>query len=503
MQRFIAYTQANWLETGLLMRWAIAIAAGVFYGVGGLVGVMRIGSGSMMDSAIFFGVLFMPIALIVIGQPLRRWLLVVVVADLAIQYDINLAFVQDISEMGSIGGFIISLTSFSLIGLYALWLLELLITREKTATRPTFKYALPAFGFIGAGMLSIFTATNTQATLFELALLAQMLLLFAYISGTVRTRNDVIFLLVVMLGVMVFEGLYLLWQRFGPSYAGIRAYRGTDGVYSVRVDGHFKSPNLAGAFFSFFLVPALAFLMLRVHRYWRLFAIFAFAVGGLGIFLTLSRGAWVALAVSTSVFIFFMVLRGWISLSAPMMLSIAVLVLMLLFPELLLERLFGDDGGAAEGRNPLNIIAMSMVDSSPLTGIGLNNFATVLPDFTPLDFANNWLYTVHNKYLLVLSETGGLGLMAFLTFMFMNLWRAWRVWQVGDRFYATIALALFAVICGHMFHMWVDVFNGRPPVQGLWLLAGLIAALYAMVVHGEELDEDGNRIRWPATTGNR
>lgn len=490
MQRLITHARAQWWDTGLILRWVLAIGGGVVFGAGGVIGGLAMERFSMTMVFMLFGAMLLPIAMIIIGQPLRRWLLGIAVFDLAIQYDINLMWNAEAAEIGTLAGITISLTTFALIGLYGLWIMELIVTREKTAFRPVLRYAFPPFLFIAISALSITAATNVTFSLYELALTVQMLFLFIYISGTIRTREEVLFVLLVMMAGMAMEGLYHGWQRFGPTRAALRAFEEEGNVYDFRVAGHFSSPNVAGAYFSFYIVPALGMFLLKIKYYWRLAALFAFAAGAMGIFLTMSRGGWLALAMSLAVFIFFMTMRGWLSLSVPMMLAVGGIVLMLAFPDLLLNRLFGSDGGAASGRIPLNMIAINMAENYPLFGVGLNNFGTVLPDYIPLDFANEWLYTVHNKYLLVLSETGPLGLAAFFFFLLSTLWRGWQVWRRGDRFYAIIALSLTAAIVGHMVHMNVDVFNYRPAVQALWFHAALIAALYAIAINGEGLDDE-------------
>ncbi|NJL54243.1 hypothetical protein HC928_03005 [bacterium] len=494
MQRLFYHAQANWWESGLILRWVIVIGAGVAFGASGVVGVIAMERFSMMTVLMLFGALLLPIALLVIGQPLRRWLLGIAIVDIALQYDMYLSWDAEAGAIGTLAGISISLTTFAIVGLYALWIMELAVTRQKTAFYPVLRYAVPLFAFIGVGALSFLAATNVRYSFFEMTLLIQMLLLFIYISGTIRTREEVIFVLVVLLLTMAMEGLYHGWQRFSPTHAGLRAFEEEGNVYDFRVNGHFASANVAGAYFSFFLVPALAFFLLNVKYYWRLVALFAFAAGALGIFLTMSRGGWLAFGASLGVFLLMMTLRGWISLSIPMMLAVVGLIITLMFPDLLLNRLFGSDGGAGSGRIPLNIIAINMAEQNPLLGVGLNNFGTVLPDYLPLDFANEWLYTVHNKYLLVLSETGPLGLAAFLWFLLATIWRGWQVWVKGERFYAILGLSMMSIVIGHMVHMNVDVFNYRPAVQALWFMAALTAALYAIAVEKKGLDDDDRQL---------
>ena len=62
----------------------------------------------------------------------------------------------------------------------------------------------------------------------------------------------------------------------------------------------------------------------------------------------------------------------------------------------------------------------------------------------------------------------------------MTIRRGWQCWKLQDRFLSPLALGFTAAIIGHMIHMYVDLFNGRPQVQLLWLIAGLVDALGRM-----------------------
>ena len=91
-----------------------------------------------------------------------------------------------------------------------------------------------------------------------------------------------------------------------------------------------------------------------------------------------------------------------------------------------------------------------------------------------------WLAPVHNKYLLVWSETGTLGILSFMLFLLALGRAAWQCWKRGDRLLSPLALAFMAAILGRMLHMGVARFGGRPQGQLLWLTAGIIAAMHNM-----------------------
>jgi O-antigen ligase len=64
-----------------------------------------------------------------------------------------------------------------------------------------------------------------------------------------------------------------------------------------------------------------------------------------------------------------------------------------------------------------------MIKDYPLSGVGLNNFIVYLPNYWSLTGFTYWLQPVHNLYLLILSETGWLGLLIWLWFLFLTAQR--------------------------------------------------------------------------------
>jgi O-antigen ligase len=156
------------------------------------------------------------------------------------------------------------------------------------------------------------------------------------------------------------------------------------------------------------------------------------------------------------------------------------LVLFLPFHRLISARLFGDDKGSAESRVPLMHLAFRIVKDNPVLGVGANNFTVVMNRYLSPEFREGFLFAVHNKYLLVLAETGAIGLLGFLAFLLGTVRKGWRCWRLSDDPLSLLALGFVAGLVGHMVHMTVDVFRGRPTQQLIWLIAGLLTAMFQM-----------------------
>jgi O-antigen ligase len=157
------------------------------------------------------------------------------------------------------------------------------------------------------------------------------------------------------------------------------------------------------------------------------------------------------------------------------MVTMAILAFLSLpFYNLISDRLLGNDNGSAESRVPLMNLALRISKDNLLLGVGPNNFTVAMDPYLTPEFRHAFLYAVHNKYLLVLSETGIAGLLAYVVFLLSALRDGGRTWKAGDRLLSPLALGFTAAIAGHMMQMSVEPFRGRPLQQLLWLIAALL-----------------------------
>jgi O-antigen ligase len=142
-----------------------------------------------------------------------------------------------------------------------------------------------------------------------------------------------------------------------------------------------------------------------------------------------------------------------------------------------MDRLFGDDHGAARSRATMARQALQVIEANPFLGVGANNYAVWYAQYPKQDLEGQRLFTAHNKYLLVWAETGIVGLIAFLGYLLSVIRRGWRGWQFRDRLLSPLALGFAAAVLGQMAHMFFDIFHSRPQVQTLWIVAALVSAI--------------------------
>jgi O-antigen ligase len=453
------------------IEWAMLVFGGVAIGIYALgISVLP----APFPLLFLIAALFLFLAMIV-GNA-RKLLLAIIILDIPFQLDNHFFYNSAAAELGAIGGLGLSVTTICLGILYVFWFKDLL-TRAHSLPDNLFRLSLPLMVYFGFVALSTVVAKDIALSFFELALLFQNLLLFVYIVGTLKTHDDFIFVVTMLLISVILESVImfsLIILGHGFEFAGIAARIDS----GMRVSGTFGSPNYAGIFFELLLAPAIAVLFTRIGKPYKFLATIAFILGSISLVLTFSRGGWLAFLFSVLVLCVFSWKRGWLKPSFFIATGIALAILILFFHDAIFTRIFGYDFGSAYSRLPLMKLAFNMIKDHPLLGVGINNFSVRIEEYDP---GGIWIHVVHNKYLLVAAETGFISLIPFLWFLLATLRRGWEITKFNGRLISPLALAFTAAFLGSMIHMLVDVYHGRPALQLLLLIAGLIAAMYNSV----------------------
>jgi putative inorganic carbon (HCO3(-)) transporter len=423
--------------------------------------------------------------LVMITGNLRKLLLAAALLDIPLQLGVHPGYRVEVAELGGLGGWDLSVTTLALGGLYALWAIELL-GRTGARAHPDWRSSLPAGAYVACVAVSLVVARDATLASFQVALLAQVFLLYLYIVSRIRTRDEIAFVVTLLLAGLLGEALLMIGLRLAGESVSLPGVVGRLSVSDVargqefRVGGTIGSANAAAIYLSLLLALAVTVLLTPLGRWRKRLALLALAFGAGALITTLARGGWVAFAVSTAIVCFFAYRRGWLSARVPLVLVALVLLLALAFHDTIALRLASDDQGSAYSRVPLMRLALRIIDDHPALGIGANNYVLemqryVTPDFS--DYGGEWLYLVHNHYLLVWAETGISGLIAFLWFLLATLLTGCRAWQREDRLLAPLALGLTAAMVGQMLCMSVDLFNDRAQTQAMWVCAALLVSV--------------------------
>lgn len=428
-------------------------------------------------------------AIHVLCQPLtRRWLFAAVILDIPLQWGTHLGMTQGTAAaLGALDGFDFSITTLALVGLYLGWL----FTERINSRRIRVIWNWPIAAYTIVVVASIFVASDVQLSMFQIAMMLEMLLVYIYAAGNIRSRDDVVFVLYLLLIGGIIESSYMLILNVvGHDLAFVRAL-GFKTVIThsdipgetLRFGGTLGPANYAAAYLVIVIILALAARRMRVPARLRRLTIPLIVLAGTALITTLSRGGWLEMILSLAIFAIAIWVRNGGSLKGVVIGSLAacVVALCLFVPNPISNRLSANDNGSAYSRIPLMHLADSMIEANPLLGVGANNFAAVMEKYEGPEFRHAWLFTVHNEFLLVASETGIVGLLAYLWIYFEILRRGWRLWKSRDSLLAPLGLGICAAVFGLMSHMLVDIFSDRGLIQMVWLLAAVIAACELML----------------------
>lgn len=251
-----------------------------------------------------------------------------------------------------------------------------------------------------------------------------------------------------LLGRTIGGPFYLLGERvFSLATPGISLFT-LFGKEYLRAYSTFPHPN---ALSGYFLVAVLILFSFSFKKYKKLFytALF-FAVAGIAISFSMATalGAILVLVLYLifkknkelfkKLVIFFFFISAILSLVSPVFLQ--------------KNKQFFE--GAQETyfkRFALTLSAGEIISKNPF-GIGLNNFLLELPGLSLYPKVSWWIQPVHNVFLLVLSETGLIGLLVFLYLFYKSLINTFT------RKSPAFTLAIIVVLLTGLFdHYWLTL----------------------------------------------
>jgi len=191
----------------------------------------------------------------------------------------------------------------------------------------------------------------------------------------------------------------------------------------LRAYGTFPHPNVLGGY----IAVALPFLIDGLRRAKRggvrvvYGVILLVAVSALAV--TFSRTAWVAAAVGIVLRIPFLRKYGIPGRAAYIIIAITGILAAIVYKPSITDESFTQ-------RLQLNAAAITVWQSRPLTGSGLNNFIAAVPLTSP----RLPLQPVHNVYLLFLAETGIAGVLVVVIVLIFLLRRMYTVRQYESKY---------------------------------------------------------------------
>lgn len=253
-----------------------------------------------------------------------------------------------------------------------------------------------------------------------------------------------------MLGVFAASasfGLYLaitaVWEQQGmwslvfPRYIVSNA----QAEFLGRGRGPFLNPVGNGMFLCVGLFSLLMFWS-RCHRFGKSIMVLLLVVYLAGIYSTLTRSVWLAVAIGLPVMVMLNLPRRWSLVLVTAGGVLAVTVVAVKWDDLNAFKRdryvsVADMSQSASLRPILAHLAWQVFWDHPLTGCGYRQYEVVSDDYlsdrsTPLQLERGRRYVQHNVFLSLLAETGMIGLGLFLLMWGAVLQASWQLWSAGN-----------------------------------------------------------------------
>lgn len=256
---------------------------------------------------------------------------------------------------------------------------------------------------------------------------------FAYFVGKEITDKKTLLFFAFCLGIIIEGALsltqivrqasvggfwYFLGERtFSSSTPGI-ANASIQGQLFLRPYATFPHPNVLAGYLVIALLFLLTWIFATKNTSQKLISIILLIFGSGILLLTLSRVAIVVFVILATVVIF----KNIKSTIKKIILAGAYVMLVIILAGTLIAGRFLDLSSYRETiflRDVLIQASLQMFLSHPFFGVGLGNFLPLLPRFISLGIIFSFLQPVHNIFLLVLTETGVIGLSIFLWILYL------------------------------------------------------------------------------------
>jgi O-antigen ligase len=400
-----------------------------------------------------------------------------------------------IPSMGGFQGFYVTIADAVFLLVLGYWFYEAVICRRPIVAHgpPLLWYFLP---FAMVCLISALLAERSDWALYEVVRVAKVLLILLYCRYNIGRTEW--WTCVCALGLAVVAQATL----------GVLQLEGLLGHYQNEIWDPVLRPNGTLAHASIFsgymllVAPLMLALAVTLHRNWlRLLFGLAGLMGYIGVALSLSRVPWLlAMLEASGLTIGFLKLR-MVRLHRAIAVSSIILAAigLALIPFLgqIQSRLTTGLDEAIVWRIQMDDIGIDVFEGHPFLGIGLANFPLYLRS-TNMEFADSldlamsgvlaragsdapivegfhWVWVPHNLYLLLLAETGALGLGSFLLYLFTAVRIGIRALRLLDGYWRGAALGMLIGMFGILLHMMTDWALWLDPILFTFaLLVGLL-----------------------------
>ena len=433
----------------------------------------------------------LPVFLWLRNPALMATLLVGAIAfTIPINLDFNLFYRPHVGGAPSIT---VNLTVLGLMLFYLVWIYRYSVGLQHHIIELHKPIAWTAAALLALTPLSLLNANYPELVWLEWVRLLCLVLTMIAVMSLQEIR--LVRLWIFVLSVQVFIQACLAGAQYGLKRSLGLGIFGEEslvqqniGYVVTRATGTIGHPNVLSYFFEILLPVMLALALTRQPGHRRLWYALAFAAGVGGILATLSRGAWLTLPITFSIVFAAIyghrIVRVKSAFTAFLLGCGLIVVLYFAYPTIE-KRFTHSDYKSSESRMPLNRAAWSIIEQYPLTGIGLNNFAESFKRYDQTSYSRifrGYQHVVHNLYLWIWTETGIIGLIAYLAPFLVTIGVAWRTAARAPPVPKAILVGIGAGLLAHLMHGMVDP-GFRVSLSVSFLIFSLMGVVGALALH--------------------
>jgi len=268
-------------------------------------------------------------------------------------------------------------------------------------------------------LANCFFAKNQGVAVYRLVKIAEFSLLGFYVAKNDYSLFTIHWSLVL---AVIYSSLLAIAQFIKQSsvggifwWLGERTFNaGTPGIAKTDFFGHlllrpyatFPHPNVLAAFVLIAFILSAPF----VYQKDKLLFVFYFLISTVTLFISFSQAVWLVGLVVGLLVLGNLKINKWLK-GLAWGGAIFLLIFYLIKVPIFMEESFSQRLGLAKN-------ALQLIKQNLFIGVGLNNFIVNLPKFQQGQIL--WLQPVHNIYLLMVAETGLVGLVIFGWFLFLS-----------------------------------------------------------------------------------
>ena len=356
--------------------------------------------------------------------------------------------------------------------------------RDQRLGPPTreMRYAV-IFGLI-MGLSFLICAYKAPAVGHIIGFVSSMLLFFLIVAMVDTPKK-----LQILVWTLLLSGFFSSIIVLADTFLGIRVLSTSDAAATAEFEGQARSAgasdyNPTTAAHMLLATTILAGVLLVQHRHMRWLSFLALMVGIPALVLTFARSAVIALGVVAVIFAWQNRHHRFFAFTL-CLIALALAAALPFVPPLFWERMatlvnIGLDRTLLR-RISYNIIGLQLWGQHPVLGIGPGNFPFYyssaefrwFPGREPLP------RQLHNTYLEVATETGILGITAFLAVMISSLRRAVQAAAVEWGAVSSMARALAYAFGAFLV---ASIFMPNEDTKFMWIMPGLCVAAWRLAI---------------------